>query len=183
VIRSWFSDQPALLALASGAQAKRFAPARRLLLTGEDGVALCVRGGIEQACVVELPRERSTQRRVALVANLEVRGTSMTVVTTHLHNHARVARRQLDALLTRIVDEPRPRILLGDLNLRPSDVSDPLGAAGFHLVDADPTEPAWEPVQRIDHVAVDGLDAERAVVPVMAVSDHRPVVVELTPVS
>jgi len=73
--------------------------------------------------------------------------------------------------------------LLGDLNLRSEDIAEVLGTAGFALVDAAATQPAWAPVQRIDHVAVDGLIAGQSFVPAVAVSDHRPVVVEVRPAS
>lgn len=184
VIRSWFADQPAVVARAMDACHRRFAAARRfLLLTGEDGIALCVRGELDGRRVIELPRERAAQRRVAVVAGVAVGDDRATVVATHLHNDAPVAKRQLDALLEAIADEPRPRLLLGDLNLRPVDVTGTLAVAGFTLVDADFTEPAWAPVQRIDHVAVDGLAAGESFVPAVAVSDHRPVVVDVRPAS
>jgi endonuclease/exonuclease/phosphatase family metal-dependent hydrolase len=182
VIRSWFADQPALVAQAMDADQHRFAAARRfLLLSGEDGIALCVRGELDCRRVVELPRESRAQRRVAIVAGVAVGEDEATVVATHLHNDAPVATRQLDALLEGTTNEPRPRLLLGDLNLRPNDIAGTLAAAGFTLVDADLTEPAWAPVQRIDHVAFDGLVAGQSFVPAVAVSDHRPVVVEVRP--
>jgi endonuclease/exonuclease/phosphatase family metal-dependent hydrolase len=182
VIRSWFADQPNLTGVAGDADAVRFAPARRfLMLTGEDGIALCVRGELERTRVLELPRENATQRRVAIISGVTIGDEHVTVATTHLHNDAPVARRQLDALLDSIADEPRPRLLLGDLNLRPDDIMAALEAANFALVHAGLTSPAWAPVQRIDHVAVDGLTAGVASVPAVAVSDHRPVMVEVRP--
>jgi endonuclease/exonuclease/phosphatase family metal-dependent hydrolase len=180
VIRSWFADQPALIARASDADQSRFAPARhRVLLTGEDGIALCVRGELEFRRVFELPFDDRSQRRVAIVAGVTVGDEEATVVTTHLQNDAPVAKRQLDALVDAIAGEPGPRLLLGDLNLRPDGITATLAAAGFTLVDADLTEPAWAPAQRIDHIAVDGLIAGPSRVPAVAVSDHRPVVVEV----
>jgi endonuclease/exonuclease/phosphatase family metal-dependent hydrolase len=184
VIRSWFADQPVLIAQAADADRHRFAPARHhVLLTGEDGIALCIRGELDVRRVLELPRNEGSQRRVAVVAGIVVGDEQATVIATHLHNEARVANRQLDALVDAIAEEPRPRLLLGDLNLRPENVARTLVAGGFTLVDADPTEPAWAPVQRIDHIAIDGLVAEPAFVPAVGVSDHRPVVVEVRPVS
>jgi endonuclease/exonuclease/phosphatase family metal-dependent hydrolase len=184
VIRSWFADQPALIAQAANADQHRFAPARdHVLLTGEDGVALCVRGELDVRRVLELPRDEESQRRVAIVAGVSVGDEQATVIATHLHNEARAANRQLDALVDAIAQEPRPRLLLGDLNLRPEDIASALGRAGFTLVDAEPTEPARAPVQRIDHIAIDGFIAEPSFVPAVAVSDHRPVVVEVRPAS
>jgi endonuclease/exonuclease/phosphatase family metal-dependent hydrolase len=184
VIRSWFADQPGLVAEAMDADQHHFAAARHfLLLTGEDGIALSVRGELDCRRVLELPRADGAQRRVAIVADVTVGDDDATVVATHLHNDASVATRQLDALLEAIADEPRPRLLLGDLNLRPDDIAGALAAAGFALVDADVTQPAWAPVQRIDHIAVDGMVAGQSFVPAVAVSDHRPVVVEVRPAS
>jgi endonuclease/exonuclease/phosphatase family metal-dependent hydrolase len=181
VVRSWFADQPQRIAIAMDAEGYRFAAARRhLMLTGEDGVALCVRGTLERQRVLDLPHDHRA-RRVAVIANVTIAEVSATVVATHLHNEATAAKRQLDALLDSIADEQRPRLLLGDLNLRRDDVAAPLEAAGFALVDAALTEPAWAPVQRIDHIAVDGLIAGHASVPSVDVSDHRPVVVEVRP--
>jgi endonuclease/exonuclease/phosphatase family metal-dependent hydrolase len=180
VIRSWFADQPDLISVAADADMHNFAPARHhLLLTGEDGIALCVRGAIDCRRVLELPRESGAQRRVAIVAAVAVGDEDATIVTTHLHNDASVARRQLGALLEAVGEEPRPRLLLGDLNLRPDDIAAALASAGFTLVETAATQPAWAPVQRIDHVAVDGLVAGHSSVPAVDVSDHRPVIVEV----
>jgi endonuclease/exonuclease/phosphatase family metal-dependent hydrolase len=182
VIRSWFADESRLIGRAALADRVEFAPARRfLLLTGQDGVALALRGELEHSRRLMLPRDNASQNRVAIIARAVVGDVRLTIVTTHLHNDAPVARRQLDALLDDTADEPRPFVLLGDLNLRPDDIDTRLAAAGLELVDAPFTEPAWDPVQRIDHVAIDGLVAGNVSVPVVAVSDHRPVVVDLRP--
>jgi endonuclease/exonuclease/phosphatase family metal-dependent hydrolase len=182
VIRSWFADESRLIGRAAGADRVEFAPARRfLLLTGQDGIALALRGELEHSRRLMLPRDNASQNRVAIIAHLVVGEVRLTVVTTHLHNDAPVARRQLDALLDDTADEPRPFVLLGDLNLRPDDFDTRLAAAGLVLVDAPFTEPAWDPVQRIDHVVIDGLVPDNVSVPVVAVSDHRPVVVDLRP--
>ncbi len=165
VIRSWFADQPRRCG------ATHYLPARRLALTGSDGIALRVRG------VIEAVEELRWPGRVAILARVG----ELSVATTHLENRAAVARDQLGELLARFATWPRPRVLLGDLNLTTLDVRDPLEAAGFTLVDGGPTEPAWAPHHRIDHVAIDGLavTSERTVE--LPVSDHRAVVVEVAP--
>ncbi|HEX4819852.1 MAG TPA: endonuclease/exonuclease/phosphatase family protein [Acidimicrobiales bacterium] len=173
VIRSWFADQPALVASASRAVATDYAPARRLAITGDDGVALCVRSEATFRHL-RLPH-RWGQPRVALIAST----ADATLVTTHLQNHSDEARYQLDWLLGELAPLPRPCVLLGDLNLRPEDIDDRLAAAGFTLAGGGPTEPAWAPHQRIDHIAVDGLEIADVVTVDAPVSDHRPLLVEL----
>ncbi|HJQ42116.1 MAG TPA: endonuclease/exonuclease/phosphatase family protein [Jatrophihabitantaceae bacterium] len=173
VIRSWFADQPALIANASGAIASDYAPARRLAITGDDGVALCVRGDARFRRL-RLPH-RWGQPRVALIGSTP----DATFVTTHLQNQSDEARSQLDWLLEEVAPLPRPCVLLGDLNLRPEDITDRLAAAGFTVAGGGPTEPAWAPHQRIDHVAVDGMAVGTVSIAAVAVSDHRPLIVEL----
>ena len=174
VIRSWFADQPALIARAAGAEASDYAPARRLAITGDDGVALSLRVGATFR-PLHLPH-RWGQPRVALVAE----ASKVTVVTTHLQNHADEARYQLDWLLEELAPLPRPCVLLGDLNLRPEDVEAPLQRAGFELAGGGPTEPAHDPRQRIDHVAAAGLTISSVTIGDAPVSDHRPLIVELS---
>ncbi len=182
VIRSWFADQSRLIQRAARADRVEFAPARRLfLLTGQDGIALALRGELDHSRHIALPRDNASQNRVAIVARVIIAGVRLTVATTHLANDAPVARRQLDVLLDETADEPRPFVLLGDLNLRPDDIDARLVASGLTLVDAIDTEPAWQPSQRIDHVAIEGLVPERVSVPPVAVSDHRPIVADLRP--
>jgi len=175
VIRSWFADQPAVVARAAHALTNDYAPARRVALIGDDGVALSVRG---QATFrrLRLPH-RWGQARVALIGTT----ADATFVTTHLQNQADEARYQLDWLLEELAPVPRPRVLLGDLNLRTEDIEDRLRAAGFTLAGGGPTEPAWAPLQRIDHVAVDGFAIGAVSIVEVPVSDHRPLIVELEP--
>ena len=174
VIRSWFADQPAVVASAAGAVTSDYAPARRLAITGDDGVALCVRGPATFRRL-HLPH-RWGQSRVALIAAT----ADATFVTTHLQNHSDEARYQLDWLLEELAPIPRPCVLLGDLNLRPDDIEEQLRSAGFALAGGGPTEPAWDPHQRIDHIAVDGLGIGAISIVEAPVSDHRPLLAELS---
>jgi endonuclease/exonuclease/phosphatase family metal-dependent hydrolase len=173
VIRSWFADQPALIARAGGAPSSIYAPARKLPVTGSDGIALCLRGDATFRRL-SLPHEWG-QRRVAIVAEMD----GVTFVTTHLQNEANEARMQLEWLLEELASVTGPRVLLGDLNLRPEDVESPLAAAGFTLAAGGPTNPAWEPVQQIDHIAIAGLTVESVTVGQVPVSDHRPLIATL----
>ena len=174
VIRSWFADQPSLVAAASNAASWSYADARRVAIIGTDGIALCVRSAAVFR-TVRLPH-RWGQRRVAVIGECD----QLTIVTTHLQNEANEARHQLGWLLEELDSLARPCVLLGDLNLRPDDVEEPLRAAGFVLANGAPTEPAWAPNQRIDHVAVAGATFDSVVVGDAPVSDHRPVIAEVT---
>ena len=175
VIRSWFADQPALVTRAAGADAHAYAPARRLAIIGSDGVALCVRGDLRDHEVIELPH-RAGQPRVALRAVLP----EVTVVTTHLQNEAGEAHRQLAWLLARLEGEAGPCILMGDLNLRPDDIAELVSGAGFTTAGGGPTEPAHDPVQQLDHIAVRGLTVNDVAVGEAPVSDHRPLTADVS---
>ena len=163
MLRSWFADQPRRCG------ASHYASARRLAVIGSDGIALCGRGRLETV------EELRWHKRVALFA----RWGGLSIATTHLQNDAPVARRQLDELLARFAAWPAPRVLLGDLNLTTDDVRAPLLATGLTLVNGGPTEPAWAPLHRIDHVALDGLIVTSQRTLELPVSDHRAVVVEV----
>ncbi|MEY2423339.1 MAG: hypothetical protein QOI95_3406 [Acidimicrobiaceae bacterium] len=174
VIRSWFADQPALIARAALAAGRAYAPARGLAIIGSDGVSLSARGQLRRHEVLDLPHEEG-QPRVALLADVD----GVIVVTTHLQNEEHEAHRQLEWLLTRLEQETGPCILMGDLNLRSHDIEDMITGAGFALAGGGPTEPAHDPVQQIDHIAVRGLTVENVKVGEAPVSDHRPLIAEL----
>lgn len=178
VIRSWFAGQPAMIADALDTDAFAYAPARRLAVTGSDGIAVCVRGEMARHEVIELPHAEG-QPRVALLAEVEIADLRLTVVTTHLQNEEHEARRQLEWLLARLEPIDGPCVLLGDLNLRPHDIADLIPAAGFVHAGGGPTEPAHAPVQQIDHVVVRGLHVDEVWVGGALVSDHLPLLAEL----
>ncbi|MGQ0616206.1 MAG: endonuclease/exonuclease/phosphatase family protein [Acidimicrobiia bacterium] len=180
VVRSWFADQPVLVSRATGMGQCTYAPARRLALTGSDGVALAVRGSIVGHDVHRFAGEDGRQDRVAVLAEVDVGERRLSVAATHLQNDAGEALRQLADLVDRFASWPLPRVVLGDLNLWPDAVEEVLGPAGYTLAGGGPTEPAWAPAQRIDHVAVAGLLLGGAETPAVPVSDHRPVVVSLS---
>jgi endonuclease/exonuclease/phosphatase family metal-dependent hydrolase len=178
VVRSWFRNQPAAIARAAGMR-HVYAPARRFAVTGDDGVALLVRGEIVTSVSTLLPHANRNERRTAIVAQVIVAGRALTVATTHLHSGAhRVAERQLDALVEMLDAAPEPHILLGDLNLDAARVTPHLGT-GLVLAVGGPTFPADDPTRRIDHVAVRGMRIDTVSVPRLAVSDHRALVVRV----
>ncbi len=73
---------------------------------------------------------------------------------------------------------PGPRVLMGDLNMPPLAAGT---ASGWRVLGRAPTFPAPEPRVQLDHVLASGLlPPVRSVdTPVLDVSDHRPLVVEL----
>jgi endonuclease/exonuclease/phosphatase family metal-dependent hydrolase len=171
VVRSRFRHQPAAIARAAGMRYV-YAPARRFALTGDDGIALLVRGEILSSASTVLPRANRSQRRTVIVARVRVAEQAMTVATTHLHSGAHlVAERQLDAVVEMLDAEPEPHVLLGDLNLDSRRVAPHLGP-GLVLAGGGPTFPASNPTRRIDHVAVRGLNIDSVSVQRLAVSDH-----------
>lgn len=168
VLRSWFADQPARLAAATSSE-HRFASARRVGLTGTDGVALLVHSSI-----IDEDRQGIDSRVLLMLRTPEA-----SFACTHLAADASAATRQLERVIDAFGSWPCPRVLLGDLNLSERDVAAPLEAAGFELAGGGATEPAWGPRQRIDHIAVQGLALGAVSTPALAVSDHRPVMAEL----
>jgi endonuclease/exonuclease/phosphatase family metal-dependent hydrolase len=120
--------------------------------------------------------------RVLLAAVLDAPGGPVTVATTHLSFvpgwnvwQLRAATRALRAL-------PAPRVLLGDLNLPAAAVR---VCTGWRPLARTATYPSPAPKAQLDHVLADprGRGALGAVLdvrtPAAAVSDHRPLVVEL----
>jgi endonuclease/exonuclease/phosphatase family metal-dependent hydrolase len=69
---------------------------------------------------------------------------------------------------------------LGDMNLEDDVVVPVFEAAGLSAVPSMPTFPSDRPSSTPDHVAVHGVAVEGASVPSTTVSDHRPLVVELS---
>lgn len=184
VARSWWRDQPGLVAAAAGSHASRFAPARRVLLTGHDGVALVVRGTVVSTRTLRLPGRGAP--RVAVVSRIDVHGVEVTVVATHLQNRIRggpsEAPEQLDALFTELGRWPEPWVLAGDLNLRPDVVVPALEAAGLTPLRAGHTYPAGAPRIEIDWLAVRGLSPVGAARTLrLPVGDHRALVADLVP--
>jgi endonuclease/exonuclease/phosphatase family metal-dependent hydrolase len=120
--------------------------------------------------------------RVAIVADLEVdAGRSLTVVATHLPFVPLWKRIHLRRIAAAVRSRPDPVVLMGDLNLTGDTPARLIGYRG--LVRAA-TFPAARPRLQLDHVLLRGdLPAGATVVaaaaPSPAVSDHRPLVVDI----
>jgi endonuclease/exonuclease/phosphatase family metal-dependent hydrolase len=167
-----------------------YAPARLLREGGEYGNALLAAGEIEDVEHVPLPVAPGREARVAVLAQVHVDGTALSVAATHLQNRhggaprttdeAKEQLEQLEVVLDALAGRPRPRVLLGDLNVVPEVVEPVLATAGYDVADSEPTVHVRAPKIRLDYVAVDGLTIIGSEVVDTDVSDHRALVVEAT---
>jgi endonuclease/exonuclease/phosphatase family metal-dependent hydrolase len=165
-----------------------YAPARRLFDGGEYGNALLAAGEITDVEHVPLPVSPGREARAAVLARVHVDSAALSVAATHLQNRPGRAPRtvdeadeqlkELDVVLDALGHRPRPRVLLGDLNVLPEVAEPVLVAAGYEVADSEPTVHAWAPKVRLDYVAVDGLTITGSEVIDTDVSDHRALVVE-----
>ncbi|MGE2730996.1 endonuclease/exonuclease/phosphatase family protein [Mycolicibacterium vaccae] len=206
--RSGLADLTALAAEAMGARSHRFVAAIAgtpgatwMAATGEEqpgtaayGVALLSRYPALNWQVVRLPRIpfrfpmylRAPGRvqvideepRAAVIAALDTPLGDLTVVNTHLSFVPAWNRVQLRHLLRDVRGLPWPHLLTGDLNMsgaaaRRHSALRPLASA--------PTFPTENPSQQLDHVLTDdpALYATDVRTPRLAISDHRPLVVNL----
>jgi endonuclease/exonuclease/phosphatase family metal-dependent hydrolase len=116
--------------------------------------------------------------RVGIAAVVETPLGVMTIATTHLSFVPGWNGVQLRRLCRVLEGLPGPRVLLGDLNMPPPL---PRVLSGWVPLAKARTYPAPEPRVQLDHVLGHGpLPPVRAVeTPVLPVSDHRALVVEL----
>lgn len=175
--RSGVVDQPERLAEALGGRLA-WAPTVRGG-DGEYGIAMVVAGEIVATDVVPLGGAR--EPRVLLVAEVDLRGQRWTIGCTHLSRRAGLASRQLVRVFDALADHPGPRVLLGDLNLVPSQVLPWSTAEGYQLVSGPPTHSTRQAhlTRRIDHILLAKTVATRATVHRFDVSDHCAVTAEL----
>ncbi len=116
--------------------------------------------------------------RVALAGLVDGPLGTTTVITTHLSFVPGWNLVQLRRLVRWARALPGPRLLLGDLNLPALPVR---AASGWQVLARLPTYPAPRPRVQLDHVLGSGPlpQVRSAETPVLPVSDHRPLVVEL----
>ena len=122
-----------------------------------------------------------------LEASVNVNGTIVRVFDVHLdyRSDPRVRTQQVAEILGYIGDSNVPTLFTGDLNARPD--APELQPLLKKLHDTWPysqgpglSDPAKEPRNKIDYVLTSGgFRVEKAWVPVVFASDHRPVVVDL----
>jgi endonuclease/exonuclease/phosphatase family metal-dependent hydrolase len=206
--RSGRADLTAVAAEAMGAVAHRFVAAISgtpggtwIAATGAEqpgsaayGIALLSRFPASSWRVLRLPHIPSRlpmylpvhhrltlvneEPRAAVVARIETSLGPLTVANAHLSFVPGWNRHQLRRIVAELRGIPGPRLLVGDLNL-------PSAAArrwsGLRTLAAAPTYPADRPKRQLDHVLTDdpGLTVRDWEAPLMPISDHRPLVVDL----
>ncbi|MGH2686338.1 MAG: endonuclease/exonuclease/phosphatase family protein, partial [Actinomycetota bacterium] len=181
--RSGRADEAAEVAEAVG-MACAFAEATSFEPGSAYGNALLVRGEVDDVEVRMLPGEEGDEPRALLLADVDVAGAGrLSVAVTHLSVRPRVALRQLEAVVGALALRPLPRLMMGDLNLRPEAAWPILEDAGLTVVDAPPAFPAHRPDRVIDHVAGEGVSFGGVEVVHLRVSDHRALRVDLAPLS
>ncbi len=116
--------------------------------------------------------------RVALGARVETPFGIVTVAATHLSFVPGWNIAQLAGLATVLRRLPGPRLLLGDLNI-PGSLPGLL--TGWTPLARCPTYPTPQPRVQIDHILGSGPlpPVRSAATPFLAISDHRPLVVDL----
>lgn len=116
--------------------------------------------------------------RAALIARVDTSWGPITVANTHLSFVPGWNRRQLRRLIKRLQDCPGPRLLAGDLNLTTRTV---VRSTGMRPLGQGATFPAAAPRRQIDHILTDDarLKVRLSQTPLLPISDHRPLVVDL----
>ena len=116
--------------------------------------------------------------RVAVVARLETSLGPLTVANTHLSFVPGWNRLQLRRIVAALRGLPGPCLMVGDLNLTSAAAQ---RCSGLRTLAAAPTFPADRPTRQLDHVLTDdpGLTVRHRDTPLMPISDHRPLVVDL----
>lgn len=199
--RSRSEDQAAVIAEALGYHVV-FCPTVKHGTGDHYGHALLSRWPIEVIKVAELPNAPDSwfpEKRCALWARIEVNGTDINIVTTHLGLSPRERQAQMKALLgpdwLGPVIATEPVVLCGDFNLSPGSI--PYGLAASKLRDVQAareghrprsTFSSMQPFMRIDHIFVSShFETERAFVPrndlTRVASDHLPLLADLSFVS
>lgn len=129
------------------------------------------------------PRQRRVitvheEPRAAVIAELETPAGWVRVANTHLSFLPGWGQLQLRQLGRDLARGPGPVLLMGDLNM-PAPL--PARITGYRSLARQLTFPADRPRRQIDHILLRGRLGERrtGAAPEMALSDHRPLVVDL----
>ena len=183
-------DQPAELARRTGlTHSAHFRTTD--LFGGAYGVALLSRYPLESVEQFPLPVTTGTEPRTVARAILKVHGQEVSVYVTHLTRrpfNGDVRVRQTAAILALMAKDPRPKLVMGDLNDTPEsgslrlfkrELADVFALRGRGAADTYPLPVI--PNLRIDYVLASSrfLPRSSQVLRVLA-SDHYPVVADLT---
>jgi endonuclease/exonuclease/phosphatase family metal-dependent hydrolase len=177
--RSGGVDQAEAIALGLGGHLVWAPTVRRGRGTYGHGLVV-VRGEVVRVRDVALGGTR--EPRSLLVAEVDLGGRRWTVGATHLSRRRPCATEQLARCLDELAAHPRPRVLLGDLNLTPRHVRPWSAAAGYHLVDGPRTHSTRCLIRtaKRDHILVSGAEVGSTATHRLDVSDHAAVSADLT---
>lgn len=117
--------------------------------------------------------------RAAMAAQLDTPLGVMTVANTHLSFVPGWNRVQLNRLVRDLRGLPGPRVLMGDLNM---SAPTPGRRTGLRPLAIAPTFPLRRPERQLDHILTDHDDlvATEAFTPILPISDHRPLVIDVS---
>lgn len=162
------------------------------LFGGAYGIALLSRFPLEAMEQYPLPVPPGAEPRTVVHALMQVAGREVSVYLTHLirrpfNGEARVRQSALIAAL--LAKDPRPKLLMGDLNDDPDsqpvrllrrEITDVAAASGQGLDGTFPLPLPFAPALRIDYVfACDEFVPVRSAVLHVGASDHYPVIADL----
>ncbi len=179
-VRSAGVDYTAGIAGASPLASSAFFPSHRVGRWVHQGNSIHSRPPLEVTRVHVLPGPG--EPRVMGEAELTVDARRYTVSVTHL-SLGRKARDVQIAFIAATLGERRSAILMGDFNTANVEELAPLLRAGWHRAPLGPTHPCWRPTAAIDHVilSADLVVTAARVVGEVSISDHLPVVVDISP--
>ncbi|ODQ93882.1 endonuclease/exonuclease/phosphatase family protein [Mycolicibacterium holsaticum] len=207
--RSGRADLTAVAAEAMGALSHRFVAAISgtpgatwMAATGDEqpgtaayGIALLSRFPADHWQVLRLPRIPTRfpmylpgpnrvkvvdeEPRAAMVGRLDTPLGPLTVANTHLSFVPGWNRVQLRHLLRDLRGFTGPSVLMGDLNMTPDPVR---RWSGLRALARGTTFPADAPTRQLDHILTGdaSLRVERCCAPLLPVSDHRALVVDVS---
>lgn len=186
---STFGNQPRLLSEMLGYPYRAFA--RGIYHKhGEYGNGLLSKYPIKAARVIPLviPKEarptgatRHYEDRALLVANLDINGSTLTVMACHFGLNDDEKTLAVDTVLREAAATDTPIVLLGDFNITPDTVHYARLAAVFCdtaalCADTPLTFPSNAPCQKIDYIFTKGnIRATTVAVPAVVASDHLPI--------
>jgi endonuclease/exonuclease/phosphatase family metal-dependent hydrolase len=159
---------------------------------GAYGVALLSRFPLEALAQYPLPVPQGAEPRTVAHALLQVGGREVSVYITHLIRrpfNGGARKRQSAQIAAMLERDPRPKLLMGDLNDDPDSVpvrllrrglTDVAAANGQDSQGTYPLPLPFSPALRIDYVlACDAFVPLRSKVLQVGVSDHYPVIADV----